>query len=303
MGNKSSANPSFDDWYQENAFPNKRGKPRQKEPPTASVAKIAPNKIQHHTKISPRTPAQHRLFEAIASPHIDVIVARGQPRSGKTLCSVYGAIELLNSDRAPFDKILYLRHDTIDEDGAGIGYLKGGFGAKTRQYMHPFYDSLERFMDEGQIASFMASSKVEFDLPGNLRGRSLERYVVIADEIQNWTERKMRLLLTRLDGAKLIMPGDPDQVDSSYPEVFTELIELIRPDPAVEIIEFTQEDIQNETVGRMVGLLGDFGVGVPPQEPILRIAKSLEAIAASGQPANHHPLSKLGQGVRVNGID
>ncbi len=47
-----------------------------------------------------------------------------------------------------------------------------------------------------------------------MRGRTLANAAVILDEAQNTTSMQMKMFLTRLgDGSKMIVTGDPTQVD------------------------------------------------------------------------------------------
>ena len=277
MRKRNSTKRRSDPWEKDSTFPDKKGRSPAVTP---SVTWLDPQKIQHHTKIKPRTPNQRTYMEALMDRGLDVVAAIGEPRSGKTLLPVYGAVEMINSGDYPHDQILYLHPDTLDEDGVGMGFLQGNYEAKIREYAYPFMDSLDQFMDKRQVTAFLESKKVGFMLPARLRGRSFDdRYIVIADEMQNWTERKIRLLVTRLNGAKLIMTGAPDQVDSSTPESFTLLLRLVSSEPVVKIVHLGLEDIQSDVVRRFVECLGDFGVGVPPADPPHRAAAALEAIA------------------------
>ena len=48
-----------------------------------------------------------------------------------------------------------------------------------------------------------------------IRGRSLDKSIIIVDEAQNITPKQAKTLATRVgEGSKLILLGDPEQIDS-----------------------------------------------------------------------------------------
>jgi PhoH-like ATPase len=50
-----------------------------------------------------------------------------------------------------------------------------------------------------------------------IRGRSIPKQLLVVDEAQNLTPHEVKTILTRAgEGTKIILTGDPDQIDNPY---------------------------------------------------------------------------------------
>ena len=89
-----------------------------------------------------------------------------------------------------------------------------------------------------------------------MRGRTLSNAAVILDEAQNCTTMQMKMFLTRLgEGSKMIVTGDPSQVDlpPGQKSGLREAINLLTDVDGVAHIAFLEQDVvRNPLVQRIV---------------------------------------------------
>ena len=116
----------------------------------------------------------------------------------------------------------------MDED---LGYLPGSEQEKIDPYMRAVRDNLFTLMSGHNITEAKEIEQVEdtvqmlFDKRiiqtealAYQRGRSLQRYWMILDEMQNSTPRQAKGVITRPGiGTKIILLGDPDLPDALLP--------------------------------------------------------------------------------------
>lgn len=179
-------------------------------------------------RVSPVNLKQKFLAKAITSQNTyDVIVVDAKAGSGKTLMAISSAMRLI--DKGVYDKIVYVRNSIESvERGAEIGFLSGN-SEKMAIYNHALYDTLEfiaRPKNQGHITAEQIEEEVEkleqrylieTLWPGEARGRTLSRAVVILDEWQNSSPQTSQLILSRLDNScKAIIIGSNNQIDNMY---------------------------------------------------------------------------------------
>jgi PhoH-like ATPase len=168
-----------------------------------------------------------------------VVSLVGIAGTGKTLMALLSAYELYRAGKV--SKIEVYRLNA--EAGRQLGFLPGDLGDKMAPWAKPIIDNLDFIMRrlhggarwtnqladhhgekrEAGAASPGSHPSVE-DLLTNrvleiapinyLRGRSIHDAVIIVDDGQNLTQEDMKLVLTRAgEGARVILTGDPDQID------------------------------------------------------------------------------------------
>jgi len=107
--------------------------------------------------------------------------------------------------------------------------------------MRPFVDKLRLFSSDADsdtgYSKLLDSGVIEILNLADIRGADLSNAFVIFDEAQNANPFQMRTLGTRLgEDAKLIVLGDPTQIDSVYLDKYSNalinLYENARKNPA-----------------------------------------------------------------------
>jgi phosphate starvation-inducible PhoH-like protein len=129
-----------------------------------------------------------------------IIVVTGPAGSGKTMnaCKIGKRLTELKL----YDKIILTRPTvSVERD---IGFIPGKLNDKMMPWLRP-------------SISYLGKSRYEISPLSYMRGLTFDRSWIIADEMQNSTEREMLMLLTRIGtGSKMIILGDTDQTDGNF---------------------------------------------------------------------------------------
>lgn len=155
-------------------------------------------------------PNQQLSLEFLRTRTLTILT--GPPGTAKTLLSVYVACERLQ--RRLIDKIYYIK-PIVDTPGEkGIGYLPGTEMEKLEPHIASLRDSLGVFMAKGKADYLIDKKTIEFLPIEHLRGRSLHRCAIVADEMQNATVHSVLTILTRLgENSTVALIGDAIQRD------------------------------------------------------------------------------------------
>lgn len=200
-----------------------------------------------------RTPRQGDYIRALNDPKSsDLIFGVGPAGTGKTLLAVaYGAAQLALKS---VDRLIITRPAV--EAGEKLGFLPGDLAEKVDPYLLPVWDALTDALGRTQMEKFREDKRIEVAPLAFMRGRTLNRAIVIVDEAQNATRAQMRMVLTRLgEGSRMIVTGDPTQtdLDSRQPSGLPEALDILDGDPAVRIVRFERKDVvRHNLVGRIV---------------------------------------------------
>jgi phosphate starvation-inducible PhoH-like protein len=158
--------------------------------------------------IRPRTDGQARYVRAMRDN--DLVLCIGPAGTGKTFLAVAMAVTLLRQGEV---KKLVLVRPAV-EAGERLGFLPGDIAAKVNPYLRPLFDALHDMMEAEQVRRYMDNDIIEIVPLAFMRGRTLNRAVIILDEGQNATVPQMKMFLTRMgEGSKIIVTGDITQVD------------------------------------------------------------------------------------------
>jgi PhoH-like ATPase len=137
--------------------------------------------------------------------------------------------------------------------GDTLGFLPGSLEEKMRPWLQPIYDAFEVLMpppglsmDQGHKRAKKHEKHLVLDMPHHangssgtgprkpyehlidqgvveiealcyIRGRSIPRRFFVLDEAQQLTPLEAKTVVTRMSrGSKLVMVGDPGQIDNPY---------------------------------------------------------------------------------------
>ena len=185
--------------------------------------------------ITPRNIGQIFMTEALLQPPTvaPLVVIKGVAGTAKTLFALAAALNEYdtNDKTKKYSRILICRPSvTMDED---IGFLPGSEKEKISPYMRAIKDNVFTILYNGKddiINSPMEYSQAEDEVERMFeddyiktealafqRGRSLNNYFFILDEMQNSTKNQAKACVTRVgENTKVVMIGDTDQIDSPY---------------------------------------------------------------------------------------
>lgn len=197
----------------------------------------------------PKTDAQEDLW---ASLNQNVVtVATGPAGVGKTLVGLHWGLTAL-FDRH-ISKVYYVRSDVGVQHQRGRGALPGDFEQKVAPLMSPVFDNLHVIMKSDGAADYVVSKKlVEPLLLEDIRGRSLNDALIIADEAQNMTPGQVKTVLSRVgEGSRVLLTGDTKQIDLNVFERENGLIDAFHRLSGLDNVgrvTFTKADIVRNSV-------------------------------------------------------
>lgn len=198
-----------------------------------------------------RNAQQMMALDLLFDDTIKLVCLFGPAGTGKTfLALLAGLHKVLISD--DYEKILISR--PVVPLGRDIGYLPGTMEEKLASWMLPVYDNMQFIMhtvnmarhfqelseaeqnerrkktkkhdkrehkrERGGLQSvheLVHEGKMSMEAITYMRGRSIPYQFILIDEVQNLTPHEVKTLITRVgEGSKIILAGDPYQIDSPY---------------------------------------------------------------------------------------
>lgn len=162
--------------------------------------------------IAPKTAAQARYLEMLS--RCELTFGVGPAGTGKTfLAAAYGA-SLLR--RGQVDRLVITRPAV--EAGEKLGFLPGDLNEKVDPYLAPIWEALNDILGPDDVRRRRDKGEIEAAPIAFMRGRTLAHAFIIVDEAQNTSRLQMKMVLTRLgEGARMVVTGDPSQVDLLNP--------------------------------------------------------------------------------------
>lgn len=185
-------------------------------------------------RLKPMNLGQQFLLDALLDPSISLVTCFGAAGTGKTLVAVAAGLHCIHE--RSFQGLTVSR--PVVPMGDGLGYLPGDLDEKMRPWLQPIYDALDFLMPPGGGGERRGKSKegaapaapakkpyepllesglVEVEALCYIRGRSIPNRFFILDEAQQISPLEAKTVVTRMSkGSKLILIGDPAQIDNPY---------------------------------------------------------------------------------------
>ncbi len=187
--------------------------------------------------LTARNAGQRFAIAALNAPAEDIplVIIKGPAGCGKTLLAEAVGLDKTyvgqefqkGKSRADEEyRNLYITRSNTLPETENLGFLKGDLEEKMGPLLSPFYDNMETLMRIGgetdpQQIQYQVDYMIDDGGPvkivslAYIRGRSLDKSVIIVDEAQNITPKQAKTLATRVgEGTKLVLLGDPAQIDS-----------------------------------------------------------------------------------------
>lgn len=143
---------------------------------------------------------------------LDLVACVGLSGTGKTLLTVQYALESLR--RKEFGDVLITKPLIGVSRSRFLGTLPGTVHEKIAPFLESYYIAAENLRKGKEFESAYGDGLIDFAPVEFMRGNSFEGTLVIADEFQNFTKHEILTLVTRIGkGSKLILLGDPNQID------------------------------------------------------------------------------------------
>jgi PhoH-like ATPase len=171
--------------------------------------------------IKPRSKEQIYALNLLLDPNVPLVTLAGVAGTGKSFQSLAAALVQIGypmfDQGSIYDRIIVTT--PVVSMGNDIGYLPGSLEEKMSHWIAPLQDNLKSLLgyQKDLYDDFVTSGLIEIEAMTFMRGRSLENCLIIIDEAQNISHHELKTLLTRVGkGSKIILTGDPDQIDASH---------------------------------------------------------------------------------------
>jgi len=205
--------------------------------------------IRKGLELRPANAGQQCFLDALLDPEISLITCYGQAGTGKTLLAV--AAGLFMTEQKRFNGMIVSR--PVVAMGDTLGFLPGSLNEKMHPWLQSIYDAFEvlfpphttthegknrqssnrkkipptppapRIPSTAQAKPLkpyeilMEQGVLEIEALCYIRGRSIPNRFFVLDEAQQLTPLEAKTVVTRMSkGSKLVMVGDPAQIDNPY---------------------------------------------------------------------------------------
>jgi len=204
--------------------------------------------IPRGIQLRPANLGQQCFLDALLDPEISLVTCYGQAGTGKTLLAVAAGLSQVFGQE--FNGLTVSR--PVVAMGDTLGFLPGTLNEKMHPWLQSIYDAFDVLMPTGQNAEAKNARKASnrkknpqeqaaVDLNGSapkvmkaheilterglleiealcyIRGRSIPNRFFVLDEAQQLTPLEAKTVVTRMSkGSKLVMVGDPGQIDNPY---------------------------------------------------------------------------------------
>ena len=215
------------------------------------VLRPLPNQEPCAWGIKPLNKEQRFAMELLLDDSLDIVTLVGTAGTGKTLITLATGLQRTMDENA-YRRMVVCR--SIVPVGRDLGFLPGSKEEKLEAWMGAIYDNLafladRKNPDEGEEKAhyLLDSGKIEIASVTHMRGRSLPGQYMIVDDAQNLTPHEMKTILTRAgEGTKVIITGDPYQIDTPYLDVqsngLTYLVDRLKGQKNYGHITFTKTE-------------------------------------------------------------
>ena len=172
--------------------------------------------------LHPRNKEQRFALELLLDPEVSVVALDGRAGTGKTILAIAAALEQVVEQQL-YERVAVYR-PLVPVGRADVGFLPGGLEEKLDPWMSAIHDAIVALTDRNSshdarrlIEELTDRGQLSLESVTFLRGRSLQRQIVVIDEAQNLEPTTLRTILTRIgDGTKVVFTGDTSQIDAPY---------------------------------------------------------------------------------------
>jgi PhoH-like ATPase len=193
-----------------------------------TYGKIVPlTKIPRGTvsNIQARNREQKFALELLLRDSISLVTLVGQAGTGKTLLAIAAGLQKVAEEKI-CSRLLISR--PVVPMGKDIGFLPGDVNEKLTPWMQPLYDNFDLIFGTQDATGkpdywrrgheeLIERGLLQIEPLTYIRGRTIPKQFLVVDEAQNLTPHEVKTILTRAgEGTKIILTGDPDQIDNPY---------------------------------------------------------------------------------------
>lgn len=160
---------------------------------------------------NPRNPEQVCAFDLLHDDSVTVKLLTGTWGCGKTMALVTAALEALREKR--YEKIVWIRNNIDVKDTKDLGALPGDAMEKLWPYLGPFIDHVG---EKAKVEKMIKEGQLEIEPLQSLRGRNIEKALILCSEAENLTKEHLQLIIARAgEGTAILIDGDVRQRDKA----------------------------------------------------------------------------------------
>jgi phosphate starvation-inducible PhoH-like protein len=224
----------------------KRARKRERR---AADPQTAPAQRPKPPPLRPRTETQRRYIEALEA--FQMTVAIGPAGTGKTFLAATWAARQVASGAA--DRIIVSRPMVSSDAAESLGFLPGDINAKFGPWTRPITEAIELQVGRQTVEAWLRIGKIEYAPFQFLRGATFgEGTIVLLDEAQNCRIDQLKLFVTRIGEAQIVISGDIEQTDIDGASGLSALVDIIeRFRIPAAICRFSAADVVRSDICRM----------------------------------------------------
>lgn len=191
-------------------------------------------------EIRPITERQEEVFTSWINDKN--LILHGSAGTGKTFVALYLALKDLDKKYRDINKIYICRSAVPTRNQ---GFLPGNLKEKEDIFQLPYKQICSELYSCGTAyESLRKMNKIEFVSTSYVRGITLSKCIIIADEIQNFNFHEIDSIITRLgDNSKIIFSGDYMQSDLKEKSGINKFMNIADNLKDFKSIQFSTDDI------------------------------------------------------------
>jgi PhoH-like ATPase len=198
-----------------------------RSPNSSALVRVRPDglallRTQEAWGLKARNAEQRFALDLLMDQQVPIVTLCGGAGSGKTILTLAAGLEQVVEQKL-YDRVMVLR-PMVSVERQDTGFLPGDLADKLGPWFETVLDTMVALSEkmthrEAREILFQMTERNQLVMEPVtfLRGRSLQRTFVIADEVQNLSPLAAKTIISRIgDGSKVVLLGDPTQIDAPY---------------------------------------------------------------------------------------
>lgn len=185
---------------------------------------------------------QRCALDLLNNKDIGIVAVNGEVGSGKTFSCMRMALYHV-TEKGNQSKILAVREP--EGEGKQIGYLKGTYEDKTKNFFMPIVHSLSG--GEFELNNLILKGVFESSIPYFMKGTTYNDTIIVVDEAEDLTEKQIRLVGTRVgENGRIFFSGDYKQSirNSNTDNALVKMCNELKGNPSFGCI-YLDEDVRS----------------------------------------------------------
>lgn len=206
----------------------------------------------------PKDIKQLYYFNLLEDENFMLIAAFGAAGTGKTTVAIAKALD----DYMNHNKKIYLSKPTVmvqSHENNVFGPVPGDINEKYAPYLGSFEIVLNKVLGANAkhyLEMMMKNKHIEFIPVEFTRGCTFENCTFILDEVQNLSWHELKTVLSRIgENSKIILCGDPDQIDANFTYEQSGLYKLVSSKSFLKSKFTTQIELTKQYRGKIPDLI------------------------------------------------